>query len=159
MKLSTTSLCGSLYTMQSVRLAHVLATVFTLYTCVATCGCGDGYASVYGTVLLDGQPVQAGGDTVVSVTFVPQAGGATSSATVDSSGRYSCATGSHDGLKPGAYAVAVQGMKIIPGTASSLPMPKSFTPPKYGDTTTSGLSVEVPSGGIEFDIPLDSKAK
>ncbi|MEO0531513.1 MAG: hypothetical protein AAF266_13200 [Planctomycetota bacterium] len=122
---------------------------------VGIAGCGDGKPPaipVGGVVTIDGKPAEG-----VSLVFyaeepfpaelqVP-----TPRAFTDESGAFQASTYTGgDGLPAGKYTVAAVRRSEVPSNAD----PESVEAVdllrgKYANPTTSGLSVEVPSGGIE----------
>lgn len=122
-------------------------------------GCGDGKASVTGTVTLDGQPVEGGPDLYGTVSFFPEGGtGATAVGIIGPAGAYNVETGSRLGLSPGNYQVAVAVKKIHPpDRPEGLTRPERVSPIKYSRPAESGLRAEVKPGSNEFDFDLVSK--
>ena len=141
----TISNLGRLFGANRVRRNLVLLTVVAF----ASSGCGDAGAppvvkvfEVKGKVLLaNSKPLTKG-----RVSFVPtQEPFLVSSATVESDGSFSLATGdSGEGAPPGAYKVRVEPdgpPPVVNGDRASL---KSLPfPPKYLDEDSSGLKVIV----------------
>src|SRR4029453_15583050 len=81
----------------------------------ALAGCGNGLASVSGTITLDCKPVQRGPQMDASVNFVREDGrGAASVGTIDESGHYRLMTGAQAGVEPGSYLVGVAAKQIVP---------------------------------------------
>jgi hypothetical protein len=135
------------------------ATLATLIA-ISVAGCGGGMSSVEGTVTLDGKPVEGGPQMYGTVTFVPESGGgAPSVGIIGSGGKYSVATGSQAGMKPGNYLVGIAIKKIHPPTdGSSMSRPEMISPPKYASVSNSGFRAEVGQGSNEFDFALESGA-
>lgn len=126
-----------------------------------TVGCGNGLASVSGTVKLDGAPVIGGPEKYGTVSFYREGGGgAPGAAIIDGSGHYELKTGSQRGIQPGGYLVAIAIKKITPG-ANEYAETKAtlISPPKYGSIPGSGLRADVKQGRNTFDFDLVSNAK
>ncbi len=121
-------------------------------------GCGNGLASVSGTVTLDGQVI-TGADKNGTVAFYRESGGGTPAVGfLDQSGHYSLKTGSADGIEPGVYKVAIVINKLTqPANRDALPVATLITPDKYSKPKDSGLRSEVKSGHNTFDFALSSK--
>ena len=121
-------------------------------------GCGSEFATVTGTVTLDGEPLAGGPELRGTVYFYPEGGaGAPGVGILDSSGQYSLQTGSQEGVRPGPYVVAVSATQIImPTTPGGMPAGKPITPRKYGDARQSGFRADVQPGSNTFDFPLVS---
>ena len=114
---------------------------------------------VSGTLTYQGQPLES-----FRVTFVPKEGDRTSSGLTDASGNFKLGTNTvGDGAPPGNYTVTVAFVPpeeadtttAVPiDDPSKLPKPKVKVPEKYSSMADSGLTQEVPSGGIR-DLKLD----
>jgi hypothetical protein len=132
----------------------------TLLLLSVTAGCGDGLASVSGTITLDGQPVAGGGDKYATVSFCKEdGGGAPAIGILDSSGRYTLNTGARNGVEPGKYLVGVAVKKISPpATPNDMPQATLITPRKYASASQSGFTAEVQPGRNNFDFALSSKS-
>lgn len=143
------------------RVAVLAALTFLL----SSTGCGDGVGKTYpvsGKVTVNGAPLKAKSATVMfvpdrskgnSTTFEP--GG-----TIDSSGNYTVYTKNQRGAPPGWYKVVVTGVAEDPPEATvpltKRPAPKSLVPPRYGQSNTTTLEIEVvasPSTGA-YDLDL-----
>jgi len=126
-----------------------------------TAGCGNGLASVKGTVTLDGQLVNGGPEMYGTVSFYREGGGgATAVAIIDSSGGYELKTGAQIGIKPGAYQVAISVKKITSGADQyALPKATLISPSKYGSIQGSGLRADVKQGRNTVNFDLVSNAK
>lgn len=113
-------------------------------------GCGGELTNLHGTVTLDGQPLASG-----TVVFT---GSDKAAATGDiaSDGSYTARTGSLEGIRPGKYRVTVSAFRTRQ-VAGGTPMPEFLTPVRYNRAETSGLEVEVPPGGREYNIALTSE--
>ena len=107
-------------------------------------------ATVFGTVQLDGKPVQQG-----TVLLISDAGNS-ATAELTSQGAYSL------NCVPGDYKFAVLPpppadpmLKAVPApTASATPVP-----PRYRDVGTSGLQTRIHKGENTFNIVLKASAK
>ena len=128
------------------------------------CGCGNGSATVKGTVKFDD-------GTPLTVGYVKFIGGTTeASGAIKTDGTYVLGElKAGDGVKPGHYKVVVVGAMIIPPTPVSQtppstsprvsPPPVSVPPPtylidrKYETPATSGLTCEV-KGGMTYNITV-----
>ena len=122
-------------------------------------GCGDGLATVSGTVTLDGKPIAGGHRMYGTVNFYPESGsGVPAVGIIDESGRYELRSGSREGVEPGAYLVGIAVKKItMPTTPQGMPQPTLITPKKYASVMESGFRKEVAPGRNTFDIALSSE--
>ena len=122
-------------------------------------GCGDGSATVSGTVTLDDQPIVGGPQMYGTVSFYRADGsGAPAIGIIDASGGYTLKTGTENRVEPGPYAIAIAVKRIdLPTTPEGMPRPHLVTPEKYASVTTSGLQAEVAPGSNTFDFQLDSE--
>jgi hypothetical protein len=124
-------------------------------TCLLLLGCGSGgdmpTAPVKGKVTYNNQPLTSG-----TVMFVPEQGPA-ATGEIRSDGTYSLATyGRNDGAVLGTHKVtitAIEDMRDLLPEAQN-PTPPPLVPDKYLSHETSGLVVEVKSGGNEHDFDL-----
>jgi hypothetical protein len=120
-------------------------------------GCGNGLASVSGTVTLDGQPLRGGNGVRGTVYFQPAAGGSSAVGNLDEMGRYDLSTGSKEGAAPGDYLVTCSVAQIIPSKEpGGTPSGRRITDSKYANAKTSGFRFTVQKGDNEFDISLES---
>jgi uncharacterized protein YceK len=121
-------------------------------------GCGNGLASVSGTVTLDGQTA-GGTDRYGTVSFYRESGGgAPAIGIIDESGHYVLKTGSQDGIEPGTYLVGVAIKKVTPpASPGGLPQAKLISPAKYASVVQSGLKEVVKTGRNSIDFSLSSK--
>ena len=85
----------------------------------------------------------------------------------DANGKFKLGTNSlDDGAPPGLNKIAIvwvgppsksqPGMEVIIDDPAKLPKPKIKIPAKYSDPATSGLTQDVPRGGIS-DLKLELK--
>jgi hypothetical protein len=141
-----------------VRSRVLLAMVSSAAIGLSVVGCGNGLASVSGTVTLDGEPIAGGSDVRGTVTFYRQDGtGTPAVGIIDSDGRYEMSTGSTDGVPPGEYAVAIAATRIIIPEPGATPSGRPITPRYYANAKESGLRADVEPGGNTFDFQLESK--
>lgn len=121
-------------------------------------GCGSGLAKVSGAVTMDGEPLRSGGDVRAMVYFYPEDGtGAPAVGLVDEAGQYSIATGTQNGVKPGAYLVSISASQLLGEAEIGVPRSgRRITPAKYADPRQSGLRVEVAKGSNTFDFALEA---
>lgn len=134
----------------------------TILACLALplfVGCGNGLATVEGTVTLDGQPIAGGPGMYGTVSFYPENGsGVPAVGIIDEAGRYELKSGSRDGVEPGAYLVGIAVKKItMPTTPGGMPQPTLITPKKYASVTESGFREVVEAGSNTFDFALSSE--
>jgi hypothetical protein len=124
-------------------------------------GCGSEFASVSGTVRMDGQPLAGGADVRGTLFFYPESTtGAPAVGCLDESGQYSLSTGSNDGVKPGPYKVTVRATRIIPAkNEGDAPSGRPFTPILYADPRRSPFHAEVQPGTNTLDFDIDSKLR
>ncbi|RIK82206.1 MAG: hypothetical protein DCC67_07480 [Planctomycetota bacterium] len=119
-------------------------------------GCGGVYDStVSGVVSLGGAPLSSG-----AVAFIPDAGGPTAYAQIDSSGRYDVFTGKEPGLPSGSYTVTVVARKPPATERSKLggppPPGEALTPGWYGEQQSTPLKYTVEPGSNEINIELST---
>src|SRR5262245_60991454 len=150
-------LCGNRLTLvtNSCRLqmfAHLLVLA-------SMTGCSSDLAEVHGTVTLDGQNIAAGPNMHGIVLFSPtQQGGASGTAVLDESGKYTVFVGATEGLRPGPYQVAVAVTRILPPkTEGAAPGGQLITPRAYASPKDSGLTADVKPGRNTFDFALSSR--
>jgi len=60
-----------------------------------------------------------------------------------------------DGLPPGRYRVAVSGATKVLGYFESTPMLEPLIDPKYSDSRTSGLTIDIQQSTRDFVIEVD----
>lgn len=142
-KILVVRLCGGLIALSSLYLA----------------GCGSEFASVSGTVRMDGQPLGGGADVRGTVFFYPESGsGAPAVGRLDESGRYSITTGSNNGALAGPYKVTIRATRLIPAKMEGeAPSGRPMTPMFYADPRRSPLRVEVEPGSNVLDFDIQSK--
>jgi hypothetical protein len=134
-------------------------------------GCGpegvslEGVVPVSGTVTQGGAPLEG-----AAVTFAPTDGGRTASGLTDENGEFVLTTlQPGDGAMPGSYKVAITkketvGKEYTEEEANEYynkhqkqpPAPeiKNLLDEKYADPETSGLTADVPEGGVS-DLKFD----
>jgi len=138
------------------RLIHCAG--FCGLLCAVICGCGSSgerLTPVEGKVTLDGAPLTTG-----SVTFHPDAAKGNSTphipmGTVDAQGNYKLISAAKEGAPLGWYQVTVTAQAPIDPKNPYAP-PKHLIDPRFADTTSSGLQIEVvpsPPAGA-YDIKL-----
>jgi hypothetical protein len=127
--------------------------------CVPSLGCGSGFASVSGTVTLDGKPLAGKELLRGTVQFIGKDGrGAAGIGYLDEQGQYKLTTGSQKGIAPGDYLVSVSVTEIIPAKiVGDAPSGRRLTPRRFSDPTKSGFTAEVKPGRNTFDFALTSK--
>ena len=122
---------------------------------VGLAGCGSNAEStVYGTVTLDGEPLDHG-----SVTFVPNTNeGRAASGSIDTGGNYKVQAGQTGGLPAGEYVVKVSSREPAkPNPQGGPPTPgKLLTPKRYFNSNRSGLNFQVEAGSNEINLELTS---
>lgn len=139
-------------TMKIGRIAGLAAsgTLFLTLALVSGCG-GDGEAKpvpAAGTVTFDGQPLENG-----YVQFIPEKGRPAAGAI--KGGKFTLSTTEDgDGAIPGKHMVSVKATKQVTVKGETEPQEVSILPDKYSTAATSGLAVEIPSGGNK-DIKLE----
>ena len=117
---------------------------------------------VSGTLTYQGKPLE-----FYQVTFMPEDGRRPATGITDAAGKFTMGTNdAKDGAPPGMNKIAVvwvgppsksqPGSEAIIDDPSKLPKPKVKVPDKYNDPATSGLSQDVPAGGMN-DLKLDLK--
>ena len=135
---------------------------------LAASGCGSEKAHiekvvpVSGTLTYQGKPLE-----FYQVTFMPEDGRRPAIGVTDATGKFTMGTNTtNDGAPPGPTKIAVvwvgppsnsqPGSETIIDDPSKLPKPKIKIPEKYNDPAKSGLSQDVPSGGLS-DLKLELK--
>lgn len=136
---------------------------------VSFSGCGGGYQTgeieasvpVNGTLTFQGKPLES-----YQVVFMPDDGRRVATGVTDANGNFTLGTNKlGDGAPPGPCKVAIQfapptvdgaGNEVIIDDPSKLPKPKIKIPAKYGNPETSGISQDVPKGGLK-DLKIDLK--
>jgi len=125
-----------------------------LLICLVAVGCSKNKRLV-GKVTFDD------GETATNGTVVFQKDNFMSRGEIKSDGTYIMSSeGTNDGLPPGEYKVAVQGIfKAAPAAAApgQMALPILMCDPKYTNPETSGLTCKVPAPGNKFDIVLERK--
>lgn len=118
------------------------------------------YASVKGSVTLDGKPMQSG-----SVTFVPKQGtdGGGSSGIIGKDGTFELVGPKGQGVPIGEYTILVhcpqEGSGPDTGENPSADVPPCTVPRKYTLETSSDITNNVKEGTNEVQIELFSKKK
>jgi hypothetical protein len=148
-----------------VRLSRTA--VVLLLALAAGCGDASGVGTTYpvtGKITVDDRPLTA---TSTVVLFKPDAARGNTSAfeptgTVDEQGTYTLLTKGKGGAPPGWYKVVVTATEVSgggKGSASKRPVPQSLVAPRYGQATTTTVSIEVieSPGPNAYDIKLTSK--
>jgi hypothetical protein len=129
-----------------------------LFVCSLS-GCGDGLASVTGTVTLGDRLLAGGSDVNGTVCFTPVGGGPLAVGTIDATGHFSLATGTAGGVRPGKYLVAISATTIIPSKVAGMPASgRPLTPAKYANAKQSGLQADVRPGENTLDFQLESSS-
>ena len=133
-------------------------------------GCGDPLprahiekvVPVSGTLTFQGKPLE-----FFQVTFLPTDGRRAAIGVTDAAGKFTMGTNkADDGAPPGTSKVAIvwvgppaaeaAGQEEIIDDPSKLPKPAVQIPAKYGNPETSGLTQEIPAGGVS-DLKIDLK--
>lgn len=122
---------------------------FMLVLALMIAGCGgedDGRRPVSGTVTLDGSPLPSGTVGLLDAEGNPGGVG------MINDGEFSITQSSNiSGTMPGTYQVSVESWEQEPGEVladGSMAEGKLATPEKYRNPQTSGLTIEVPEGGV-----------
>ncbi|HZN34203.1 MAG TPA: hypothetical protein VFB80_10305 [Pirellulaceae bacterium] len=119
-------------------------------------------APVSGTLTFQGKPLE-----FHQVMFAPEDGRRPAMGVTDAMGKFTLGTNKpDDGAPPGLNKVTIvwvgpppkndPGNEVIIEDVSKLPKPKIRIPAKYGNPETSGLTQDVPSGGLS-DLKIDLK--
>ena len=114
-------------------------------------GCGAHDSSVYGTVTLDGKPLESG-----TVSFHPVGEGAAAYGRIGADGSYRLHTGAEQGLAAGEYVVTVVATAPPPNPHSEV-VGKLLTPARYGSFDQTDLRFTVEPGRNKIDLPLRTK--
>jgi len=123
---------------------------------VCLCGCGSDLpfdtATVTGTVTYHGKPLDHG-----EVVFVPLEGthGPQAVGIIQADGSFEMRSGNVPGVAVGRHRVTVHCRgELPPEEATSLALPKSLIPEKYGLADTTPLTYEVEEGK-EHVFPIE----
>ena len=133
--------------MSRIRSRIPAAVAAALYLLLPACG-GDSNTTptvpVEGTVTYKGKPLPKG-----TIQFVPENGRPAGGAISD--GHFVLTTNVEgDGAAPGKHSVAVTAYEEVPATKKGHePISKALLPGNYGNAGSSGISVQVPAGGIK----------
>lgn len=117
---------------------------------------------VEGILTFQGKPLEG-----YQVTFIPVDGRRPATGVTDASGKFVLGTNrTGDGAPPGKHKVAVvwagptsagePGAETVIDNPAKLPKPTVQIPSKYAKADSSGLTQEVPPGGIK-DLKIDLK--
>jgi hypothetical protein len=103
-----------------------------------------------GTVTYKGKPLETG-----SIQFIPAKGRSASG--VIKEGNFVMSTYDElDGAIPGKHAVIISAYKEVKVAGSTEPEQDLIVPEKYANAASSGLTVEIPSGGKkDIELKLD----
>ncbi len=136
---------------------------------LAGCGRGPGPVAeiekvvpVSGTLTYQGRPLEG-----YQVTFRPTDGRRPATGVTDAAGKFTLGTNrAGDGAPPGSHKVAVvwagppagddSGQGDVIDNPALLPKPPVRIPAKYANADSSGLTQEVPKGGLR-DLTIDLK--
>ncbi|HBO43810.1 MAG TPA: hypothetical protein DD670_07740 [Planctomycetaceae bacterium] len=125
-----------------------LRLVLTLTFVVSLIGCGSKLpfdaAQVTGTVTFRGKPLEHG-----EIVFLPMEGtpGPQAVGTIQADGTFEMRSGNLPGVALGTHRVTVHCRgELPPEQATSLALPQSLIPEKYGVAETSPLIYEVKNG-------------
>lgn len=136
----------------SRRCLFLLGVVF-----IAGCGrSGIELFPVQGQVLLDGKPLAEAG-----VMFLPADTGPSSMGTTDSEGRFELMTVNSKGAPRGNYKVTIAKRKYVPPKPGQPAPPGGlvaewYSPRKYANPDTSGLTADVGDSNNEFRFEIAS---
>jgi hypothetical protein len=114
-------------------------------------GCGSDLATVEGTVLLDGKPLDHGSVTLQADGMAMGVG------QIQSDGTFDISTGTQRGILPGKYVATVTAYQTSENNDSVDPIPALLTPEKYNSTATSKLSADITAGHnlVKFELKSD----
>src|SRR5262249_48096067 len=117
-------------------------------------GCGGRakLGRVSGRVTYKGEPVPNG-----AITFLPDESGPPATGTIGPDGTYTLVTPDvGDGAVLGKHKVMITALRVGParGAEAKDPRPPPIIPPRFGNTSTSGLPAEVREGANTIDFHL-----
>jgi hypothetical protein len=146
--------------MKDALLSKVYRGGFATLVVTLVVGCGHSgleLLPVQGRVTLDGKPLADAG-----VMFLPQDKGPSANGTTDSEGRFELMTVNSIGATRGIHPVVIAKRKYVPIKPGEEPVPAGvraewYSPKKYANPSTSGLTAEVGDGDNEFHFELSSK--
>lgn len=144
------------------NVSNRLPLIFALFSVVLiSTGCGGAKnVPVTGKLTVDGAPMEG-----VTLSFFPDGGGVTASATTDAQGAFTVKTSDQDGCPPGTYVVTVAKYeKVGPAPKSTGLGPpvgtqelKNTLPEKYAKKDASGLTAEMKRGMAPLSFDITSK--
>jgi hypothetical protein len=135
-----------------MKIRRIRGLVAGLALTLSVAGCSSdpdkvGAVRAAGTVAYKGKPLETG-----SIQFIPEKGRSASGAIKD--GKFALTTyDEDDGAVPGRHTVVISAYKEVkfPGRVESEQV--LIVPERYANAGSSGLTVEIPSGGKQ-DIEL-----
>lgn len=115
---------------------------------------------VSGTLTYQGNPLES-----YQISFLPMDGRRPAMGTTDAAGKFTLGTNKvGDGAPPGTHKLTIvwlappstdaPGQETIIDDPALLPKPKIQIPDKYSNSDTSGLTQEVPAGGLK-DLKIE----
>lgn len=145
--------------MKGALLSAVSRRWFAALVVAFVAGCGQSGPELFpvqGQVTLDGRPLADAG-----VMFLPADMGPSASGTTNSDGHFELMTVNRIGAIRGNHHVAIAKRKYVGVKPGEEPVPGGlraewYSPNKYANPTTSGLSAEVGEGDNEFQFELSS---
>jgi hypothetical protein len=122
----------------------------------------DKLVPVKGSIVFTGRPITAGNARTVILSPDRAQGNATPHeprGSIDKDGKFEVFTANRPGAPPGHYKVAVCIMESPMNTRDMYAPPKWLIDQKYGDPSTSGLSLHVVENPAEgaYDLKIESK--
>lgn len=138
-----------------INITRNMTLLIVIVVCSSTVGCGSQYDSqVYGTVTLDGIPLERG-----VIAYYPKKEGPTAHGVISTDGEYSVMTGRENGIPPGEYDVTVVSNEK-PNTSQDNGPPSpgmKLTPEHLSDRKTTDLHYTVEPGNNQIDLSLTSQ--
>ncbi|MDZ4821608.1 MAG: hypothetical protein SGJ20_21820 [Planctomycetota bacterium] len=146
--------------MKDALLSKVFRGGFSALVLISVVGCGDSGPELFpvqGKVTLDGKPLADAG-----VMFMPTDKGPSANGTTDSDGHFELMTVNRAGAIRGTHPVVIAKRKYVPLKPGDEPVPAGvraewYSPKKYSNPATSGLTADVGDGDNNFNFDLRSK--
>jgi hypothetical protein len=138
----------------SSELRLLLASMLVAALVAIATGCGQSGPEL---VPVRGKVTYGGGSWPKAGTVTFAGGPRPASAQFDEAGNFRVSSfEKREGLQPGKYKVSIDCWEVAP-KIDKPGAEKSYVPPKYRNTATSGLEITVESGkpqtGIQWDVP------
>lgn len=140
--------------MFNLRISAVWLPVTALVLVGMTVGCGNkDLGGVYGTVTLDGSPLEE-----AMVTFTPVEGGRPAAGRTDADGNYELVFSRDDeGALIGEHFVSISTYNVVPGEDDQDKVIPERVPAKYNVNSELKETVDAGSNKIDFDLTSEGE--